>query len=104
MGKKNKSRSETESLRGIIRHLEAENKNLKKQLSRADKEVKRAFDTFTSFVDDELPAEAPVVETVNDLVIKCPKCSKKIKGIELGPKVLYSCSNEDCRFRKTVKK
>lgn len=102
MGKKNKSRSETESLRGIIRHLEAENKNLKKQLSRADKEVKKAFDTFTSFVDDDISAQEP--QPTDDPTIKCPKCNKKIRGIELGPKVLYSCTNEECRFRKTTKK
>lgn len=101
MGKKSRGHSELEELRGLVRKLEAENRLLKKQLSRADKEVKKAFETFTTFIDDVEPI---VEQPTTSFESKCPKCSKKIKGIELGARILYSCTNEDCRFRKTIKK
>jgi len=101
MGKKNRSHSELEDLRGLVRSLQAENRQLKKQLSRADKEVKKAFETFNTFVEDVQPVATVETQTFDT---KCPKCNKKIKGIELGSRILYSCSNEDCRYRKTIKK
>jgi formylmethanofuran dehydrogenase subunit E len=99
MGRKSKSRSELEDLRGIIRHLEAENKQLRKQLARSTKEIQRAVDTVISFVDDE-----PPVEYTPPSAAKCSKCGHKVKVIELGPKLFYNCSNESCLHRKLFKK
>ncbi len=100
MGRKSKSRSELEDLRGIIRHLESENRQLRKQLARSNKEIQRAVDTVISFVDDE-PEAIPEPQAAT---VRCPKCNTKINPIELGPKLLYSCTNDTCLYRRTVKK
>lgn len=101
MGTKVKDKNEYEHLRGLVRQLQSENKQLRKQLARSNKEVQRAVETVISFVDD-----TPITEelVINENIIKCLKCGRKIKGLELGPKILYNCINENCKFRRTVKK
>lgn len=102
MGRKSRDKSGQENLRGIIRQLEAENRQLRKQLARSNKEVQKAVDTVISFIDDgpEEQEEIPIESNM----IKCLKCGRKVKGLELGPKILYNCSNQNCNFRRTIKK
>ena len=102
MSRRSKDKNEAEHLRGIIRQMRAENKQLRKQLARSDKEILRAVDTVNAFVDDiyEEDFQAPLkVDT-----IKCSKCRSKMTTLELGPRIVYTCSNEDCKYRQTVKK
>jgi len=93
---KSKDRSEAENLRGIIRNLRAENKHLKKQLSRKDKRAFQYEDLEDKLRDIETKEEYVEVE-----VNKCPKCKGKIKNIELGARILIKCDN--CNYRETKK-
>ncbi len=101
MGRKSRDKSEGENLRGIIRQLQSENRQLRKQVARSSKEVQRAVETVNSFVDDVIPEP---VDMPSDLISKCIKCGRKAKGLELGPKILYTCTNSNCLHRRTVKK
>lgn len=104
MGRKSRSKNESEHLRGIIRALESENKKLRKQVQRADRELQKAVDFTVSFLDESsFPTPANLLEPLHQDVSLCPKCKAKLKVIELGPKNLYTCSNDDCKYRRTVK-
>jgi hypothetical protein len=98
MGKRPKTRSELEHLRGVIRSLEAENRQLRKQLARSDKELQKAVDMASTVLDDI---------TYHDMQYssepKCPKCANKLKHVDLGTRTLVLCSNTECTYRKTNK-
>lgn len=102
MGRSSRDKSSSENLKGIIRKLEAENRQLRKQLARSNKEVQRAVDTVTTFLDDQ--QEFEIRPEKEEPVLKCIKCGHKVKTLELGPKILYSCTNSNCLHRRTVKK
>lgn len=87
MGKK-RERSELEHLRGVNRQLKSENAQLKKLLNRVN------FDSVPDTYEEPSKVHGPV----------CIKCKGPVKLIDMGPKLLYTCSNEDCDHRYIVKK
>lgn len=95
---KSKDRSETEYLRGIIKNLKSENRNLKKQLSRSNKRAHQYEDFETKLQDTEVEE---VFESVIPPEKTCPKCKSKLKESPLGIKVLITCTS--CNFKETRK-
>jgi hypothetical protein len=87
---KKKDKSETEYLRGQIRQLKAQVKNLRKELSRFEK----------------IEPEEEELEIVNELepkAIKCPLCpGNVIKTNIQGIRMIETCS--ECDYRKVWKK
>ena len=99
MGKvKNKSHSELEHLRGLVKELKKENGQLRRQLKEAGKYQHQYEDVLENSLLDEVKDE--VIPKVAD----CPKCfdGSLSLTIELNDKDIFSCSS--CDFRKVVKK
>jgi len=82
-----KTSSEIEHLRGIIRNLEAQVRDLKKQLAKAKPTI-----ILKEVVREQ---ESPKAN-------KCPICSKKIKEIDVGLKKLALCEDSSCSYRKVI--
>jgi DNA-directed RNA polymerase subunit RPC12/RpoP len=112
VGRSSKDKNSEEHLRGLVRQLKSQVRNLKKQLSRSNKQASRSIEDLSLLTDieEEWPVdftENPIkrnyepLKTPNDT--SCVKCGKKAKAIDLGPKMVYACSNEECRHRRTVK-
>ena len=80
-----KTSSELEHLRGIVRNLEAQNRELKKELAKA----KPTIILKEVIKEDKLPR-----------VDGCPKCGKKLKEINLGLKQMILCSDASCDYKK----
>lgn len=98
MGKvKNKSHSELEHLRGLVKELKKENAQLRRQLKDASKYQHQYEDVIENDILEE--TEAEVVEKV----ALCPDCGKG--GLNLKLTLLdrdyYECNV--CSFRKSVK-
>jgi len=95
MGRSSKDKNEEEHLRGLLRQLKAENRHLKKQLGRLEKQAK-ITESFQTWPDEEdyappAPEEAPIH--------KCPKCGKQANLIDLGKKKVLNCTH--CGKRST---
>jgi len=88
--------SEVEFLREVNRKLKAENKNLRKRLGHAYKQVRKNYD----HIEDIEPDFAVEPEKEVDRVL-CPKCQAELKIIDLEIKKLFIC---ECGYRKTSKK
>lgn len=101
---KSKERNETEFLRGIIRQQKAELKHLKKQLARAEKGSRKQEALYAELTTVTDPASYAEPEAVTDDTVKCAKCHKPIKEIDLGTRVLLVCSYGPCKHRQTVAK
>lgn len=101
MGKvKNKSHSEVEHLRGMVKELKKENGQLRRQLKESTK-LKHFYDDVKDEYEEYVAEE--VVEEIQK-VADCPKCfSGKLNlTLELNDKDIFSCN--DCDFRKVVHK
>lgn len=92
---KPKDSSEVEYLRGINRQLTRQIKNLKKQVGRGTKEIKRLAEGLEPDLEDEI--EQPVLHTVEN-PDTCPQCTKEIVIIDLGKRLLHNC--KACGYRK----
>jgi len=95
---KNKSHSELEHLRGLVKELKKENGQLRRQLKEAGKYQHQYEDVLENSLLDE------VKEEVIPKVANCPKCFEGALNlsIELNDKDIFSCNS--CDFRKVVKK
>ena len=87
---KQKDRSETEYLKGIIRKLESENRQLKRELKNAKK-----YEAFEC--DEEMVIEKPKKKKL------CKHCGEgeEIKNTLWNSRVMVTCTV--CDFRKSVK-
>lgn len=91
---RNRSTNEIEHLKGLIRQLQKENKQLKKQLGRANKSARQALEVDNLDLGDDA--------TVSSYGPKCEGCgSHRISSIKLGPRTGVSC--RDCGFFKLTK-
>lgn len=97
MGKvKNKSHSELEHLRGLVKELKKENGQLRRQLKDAGKYQHQYEDVVENSLLDE------VKEEVIPKVANCPKCFEGNLNLALNLdfKQIFECDH--CSFRKTV--
>ncbi len=98
MGKvKNKSHSELEHLRGLVKELKKENGQLRRQLKDAGKYQHQYEDVIENSILEQTQEE--VVENV----AYCPSCNKgKLQHkISILDKEIFEC--DQCDFRKVVK-
>jgi predicted nuclease with TOPRIM domain len=94
---KNKTHSEVEELRGVVKKLKKENSQLKRQLRSANKYQHQYEDVIENNILEENPEE--IVEKI----AYCPECHKgRLKLVlSLDIRQVYEC--DQCDFRKTVK-
>ena len=95
MGRNRRDKSKTAHLEGELRHLIKVNKQLKKQLARADKAVIDIYNTTPESIIEFKEEEV----TQSD---RCPTCKSNISYIDFGSKVVISCKS--CGYRKVEKK
>lgn len=97
MGRSSKDKNTDEHLRGLIRQLKAENRHLKKQLGRLEKQA-RVTETFKAWPDEE-----PIAETSPEQLDtpKCPKCRRSTNPIDMGKRKVVNCTH--CGYRGTYK-
>lgn len=96
---KKPERNELEYLRGLVRSLKSENRNLKRHLNRIDKKVKIFEETMEVSEDLEQELEA-LMEPLTD---QCKHCGKgTILTTDIGPRVLISCTV--CDYKRSQKK
>lgn len=98
MGKvKNKSHSEVEHLRGLVKELKKENAQLRRQLKDASKYQHQYEDVIENDILEE--TEEEVVEKV----AWCPSCTKgKLNLVlNLDTRQIFEC--DQCDFRKSIK-
>lgn len=97
---KSKDKNEVEYLRGLVKQLKSENRNLKKQVGRSEKRK--------AIVDQmEQDAQEHLMEIETERVeIKekdsCPDCGKSVDKTDLGVRWLIMCDH--CGFRRSIKK
>lgn len=96
---KSKDRSEAEYLRGIVRQLKSENRNLKKQLGLVSKKNRQYENNLSDHSEFELEEmEEEFIEARE----KCPKCKADIEVLEIGNRDVRIC--KDCGYRSSRKK
>ncbi len=101
MGKtKNKSHSEIEYLRGLVKELKKENGQLRRQLKESTKLGHMYEDVVEEY--EELIAEQEVEEVIK--VARCPECHAGALNLvlDLNDKDIYACGS--CTFKKVVRK
>lgn len=100
---KTDTKSETqEKLKDANIKLKAENRQLRKRLSAAHKQL-RKIDSYPSHYDDADDEEGPLDTTLPMKTYTCTNCSRHdITLIELGIYTIYKCN--DCGKRRRVKK
>ena len=101
MGKtKNRSHSELEHLRGLVKELKKENGQLRRQLKESTKLGHMYEDVVEEY--EELIAEQEIQEISK--VAYCPNCHSGALGLvlDLNDKDIYVCNT--CDFKKVVKK
>jgi hypothetical protein len=93
---RDRNKSSDENLRGHVRQLRAENKGLKRQISRLTKQLARL-----PLEDTDEPEEE--VTQLYDIPPehRCSKCNKEMTILDLGIKTILSCS---CGARRSVHK
>lgn len=91
---KSKSHRPDEHLRGIVRKLQAENRQLKRLLKHQEKQA-RLDDEIRDEIQS-LPNETPLSNP------KCPECgSPDLRSIDLGSRLLHFCTH--CAYRRSEK-
>lgn len=97
---KNKSHSELEHLRGLIKELKKENGQLRRQLKEATK-LKHHYDDVVEEYEEYVAEEEK--EEIQK-VAKCPSCFTGALNLvmDLNDKDIFVCSN--CDFRKVIRK
>jgi chromosome segregation ATPase len=91
---RSRDKNNDETLRGLLRQAKSENKHLRRQVARLEKQLAR-------LPIDEPEEESTVTEFhIIDPEDSCPKCGKEMKRLDLGIKVILSCS---CGHRLTLK-
>jgi hypothetical protein len=56
---------------------------------------------LTDVTDPENYAEP---EAIIDNSAACPKCTSKLKELDLGTRILYTCGKDTCGYRRTLAK
>jgi hypothetical protein len=92
MSKKNKEGSELEYYRGMVRQQAKLIKHLQKQLARANKQVGKQSLSEGQLLGGD--------ETLPEAVNACPLCKKSLSSIDLGTRIVYTCT---CGYRETEK-
>lgn len=94
---KNKSHSEVEHLRGLVKELKKENAQLRRQLKDAGKYQHQYEDVLENNILEESKEE------VIEKVAWCPSCTKgKLQHkISILDKDIFEC--DQCDFRKVIK-
>lgn len=88
-----RERSEVEYLRGIVKRLKSENRQLKKRLSVLTKKSH----LYDDILDDAVADEPKSVD------IKCTKCNKgNINILDFVHIRLKVCGNPDCGFKERL--
>lgn len=101
---KSRERSEVESLRGLIRQLKSENRHLKKELARAEKNTKKQISMYAELTDaTEASYATPELAATED-AYSCAKCGSKVKETDLGSRILYVCQKSTCSHRQILVK
>ena len=93
---KTKDRSETEFLRGRVRELESEVKQLKRIANRTLKKVRQ----YESIMGEQESNE-DVEKQFPTAPATCPECNSKLDIFIIGVRELRMCTS--CSYRKTVK-
>lgn len=94
---RSKDRTEVETLKGKIRELQKENKQLKKLVGRADKRAQQ----YADWEESQQEPEEVVIETIQEH-IKCPRCKANLKQNQIGNvRIIIEC--ESCEFREVKK-
>jgi formamidopyrimidine-DNA glycosylase len=99
---KSRERSEVESLRGLIRQLKSENRHLKKELARAEKNTKKQISMYAELTDATDASYATPELAVDDDTPSCIKCGSSIKETDLGTRILYVCQKATCNHRQIL--
>lgn len=95
---KNKSRSETEHLKGIIKNQRSIIKNLKKEVSRHGKRAEIYNDLEEKITESMI--EEDMEEQIFESKHSCPNCQSELEVIKLPNRDLFMC---ECGYRKTRK-
>lgn len=97
---KNKSHSEVEHLRGLVKELKKENGQLRRQLKESTK-LKHHYDNIVDEYEEYVAEEK---EEEIQKVAKCPKCFEGNLNLvmDLNDKDIFACSS--CEFKKVIKK
>lgn len=95
---KKRERNEVEYLRGLVRELKAENRNLKKRLGVTSKRARRYETRISEDEDEQLERSEQPVKVVDS----CPDCSGELKLVDLGVRQFNSCIN--CGYRSPAVK
>lgn len=98
---KNKSHSELEHLRGIVKELKKENGQLRRQLKESTK-LKHHYDNIVDEYEEYVAEEETTEQLVK--VANCPECftGKLNLVLDLPDKDIFACSN--CSFKKVVRR
>lgn len=96
---RSKEKSEVEHLRGLVRQLKSELRNLKKSMARKQKREHLLDDV------EEREAELLLKETLEEKEVvskkeTCPKCRGKLDIIDGARIKIYICSDCSHRFTK----
>lgn len=98
---KNKERSETEYYKSLIRELQKENKQLKRQLTHHEKRKHRHDEVINDY-EELLTQYVPIEETSSKRKSKCSECGKgDLEEFEILNKVYGTCNS--CGLRKRIK-
>jgi hypothetical protein len=94
---KNKSHSEVEHLRGLVKELKKENAQLRRQLKDAGKYQHQYEDVLENNILEESKEE------VIEKIAWCSSCQKgKLQVVfSMEDRIIYEC--DQCDFRKSVK-
>lgn len=93
---KSKSKSEVEHLRGLVREMKSQLRNVKKRNKRSEKRIKgyqQLVDASQEEVNEEIFVEKKT---------RCPECNAYVDIIDLQIKDLWMC--DACGARGTFKK
>lgn len=99
---KNKSHSEVEHLRGLVKELKKENGQLRRQLKEATK-LKHHYDDVVDEYE-EYVAEEEKQEAVIKKAARCTECHEGTLNVllDFDDKDIYQCNS--CGFKKVVRK
>jgi len=97
---RSRDKNPDENLRGHLRQLKSENKNLRRQVTRLEKQLARQ--PIESIEDEDNTPELPDSWNSSEIPNRCPKCGKEAQVIDLVIKKVLSCKN--CNYRSALKK
>lgn len=101
MGRSSKDKNVEEHLRGLLRQLKSENRNLKKQIARLEKQSKN-YQSFSTWPEEEIELDdISLKKEIKEEALKCSQCGAVASKIDLGSRKLIHCKK--CNHRVTIK-